>query len=175
MALIWLLAVGLGPAMLANMLGDTFPVGRASGSTLSALADVARYGFGGPVPNLMAPEGLDQVARGLGSPPRFVTVAMGTSMFAACATITFVALAFLGRMLGDWRMRSAFFLAAPPAIGVTALLPVVGLADGLWRNEPWFVRAYGPLVATALGAAAALLIATAIDLRLGRNGAAPTP
>lgn len=93
---------------------------------------------------------------------------MGTSMFAACATIAFVALAFLGRMLPHGRRRSAFFLAAPAVIGVTMLVPSAGLAGALWRNEPWFVRAYGPLVATALGAAAALLVAAAIALRLGR-------
>jgi hypothetical protein len=162
-ALVWLLALGVLPPVLAHALCEPFPVGRVSGSSFAALFDVARYGFGGSIPSLMVPVTEDQLARGLGSPPRFVTVALLTSMTAAAAVIVFVALALIGRLIPLTALRGMFWLLSPVAIVLASSLEVAPLSRALWTNEPWAVQLYGPTIVIAIVAAALLSVAVALD------------
>lgn len=92
-ALVGFLVLGSLPILLALLPLDTRPVGRPAASPPTALVEVAGYGLGGEIPSTMEPSGARQVARGLGSPPRFVTVTMAASMLAAGGWILFAMLA----------------------------------------------------------------------------------
>lgn len=123
---------------------------QSPGAPVPALVEAVRYGFGGGVPSAMQPHGLQETERGLGVPSRIVTVTMGSSLFAALAWIVFVLLALVGRAIPAGTRRRSFFLFAPLLLASTSLL-LQGrvLFEGLWGNEPWLVRAYGPTLLIA--------------------------
>ena len=124
-----LAVVGLLPSFHAAVTADAWPEGRVPARTVwdvvggdvdagwadvapvRPLAQVIGFGFGGPTPDLMVPSApagsrsswLDeQVARGLGSPPRWVTVPMA-SLFHACVAWTLLC----GLLLVIRRLRPA--------------------------------------------------------------------
>ena len=149
-----LAVVGLLPSFHAGLTRDTFPEGREAAVTawdvatgapgegwldvapIRPLAEVIAYGFGGRTPELMVPhvpEGsrstsLDrQVERGLGSPPRWVTVPMA-SLFYASACWTLLCLLLL---VARSRQGASSAEAATPLASPLACLLVLGPALGL--------------------------------------------
>jgi len=162
-ALLALVVLGAIPLLLTATGIGSRPAGRVSGAPLPALLEVARYGFDGTVPALMQPETPDQIARGLGHPPRFVTVTMGSTLLAAAYWILFAALALVGRAIPAGRRRWSFFLVAPLILAPATVLMLSGRA--LWGNAPWLVRAYGPVLLVAVVLALVLLVAVRRDAR----------
>lgn len=63
-------AISIAPLVSASLFQSAYPPGRTSGPVLVELWEAARYGFDGTIPRLMVPEHPQQVARGLGHPPR---------------------------------------------------------------------------------------------------------
>lgn len=159
------LAIGLLPVLLITVFGDAQPVGRISGSPLAALVEAARYGFDGTVPSLMEPMHGDQIARGLGHPPRFVTVPMGTTYLAAAGWIVFAALALVGRAILSGSLRRILLLLLPIAAAPYALLGFRQLENDLWSNKPWLVAGYGPTLLLAAIMVIVLFTAIRIDER----------
>lgn len=156
-----LAVVGLLPSFHAAVTADTWPEGRAPARTVwdvlggdvdagwadvapvRPLAQVIGFGFGGPTPDLMvpgAPAGSrsswldEQAARGLGSPPRWVTVPMA-SLFHACVAWTLLC----GLLLAVRRLRPApggaafaspsLLLLAAPLAAAALLQPAAGAAQ----------------------------------------------
>lgn len=155
-----LLALGFLPAGCANALGKPFPGGRESGSLSAALVEVVAYGFGGDVPRLMEPRVPEQLARGLGSPPRFVSVGMGASLWTAWAVVGVAFVVLLGRAARRPELRRAVVLLLPPALGVLGFTQLRRFEDAVWTNEPWLVRSYGPTLLGALAASGVIFLMT---------------
>lgn len=173
-----LAAVALGtlPVFFVSLWPGALPAGRVAGSPLPALVEAAGYGFGGPVPALMEPLRERQIERGLGAPPRFVTVPMGTTLLSAVAVIAFTVLAFLGRCFTGALARRFLLLGAPLALAplmLEAPFAMERFEDALWQNEPWLVRAYGPTLALAALCGVTLLVSVRIDRRRAPRGAEP--
>lgn len=176
LAVVGAVALGSLPVLIVSLWPDAFPPGRVAGAPLPALVQAAIYGFGGPVPDLMEPLHRAQVERGLGAPPRFVTVPMGTTLIAAIAVICFTALAFVGRRVRSDRRRRTLMLTVPLVLVPLALvaLPAVRFfEDALWGNEPWLVRAYGPTLTVAALCAVTLMAAVRADGHRAALGDAP--
>ena len=165
------LAVGLLPVLLITVFGDAHPVGRVSGSPLAALVEAARYGFDGTVPSLMEPMHADQIARGLGHPPRFVTVPMGTTYLAAAGWIVFAALALVGRAISSGSLRRILLFLLPIAAAPYALVGFKQLENDLWSNEPWLVAGYGPTLLIA----ALLVVVLFTTIRIDEWRTTPHP
>ncbi len=152
--LVGLAVVGLLPSFHAGLTRDTFPEGREAAVTawdvatgaagegwldvapIRPVAEVIAYGFGGPTPELMVPHvpagsrstSLDrQVERGLGSPPRWVTVPMA-SLFCASACWTLLCLLLL---VARSRQGASPAEADTPLASPLACLLVLGPALGL--------------------------------------------
>lgn len=167
-------ALGALPLLLTVLPFDVRPLARESGPLLATFFEVVRYGFGGAVPALMEPVSSYDAARGLGIAPRIVTVTMGASLLATVHWILFATLALVGRVIPVGRGRRVFFLIAPMILALAALFLVAinsegnmdrSLYRGIWRNEPWLVRAYGPTLLVALVATAGLFLAVRRDGR----------
>lgn len=149
-----LAVVGLLPSFHAGVTRDTFPAGReaavtawdvASGAPekswldvapIRPLAEVIAYGFGGPTPRLMtpySPEGsqsssLDrQIERGLGSPPRWVTVPMASLFYAAACWVLLCLLLLTARSRRGTSPADPATALASPSLGLLALCPALGL------------------------------------------------
>ncbi len=149
-----LAVVGLLPSLHAGITRDIFPEGReaavtvwevASGAPdegwldvapIRPMAEVVLYGFGGPTPELMIPyipKGtrshiLDrQVERGLGSPPRWVTVPMAALFHASACWALLCLLLLAVRSRGGARPATAATSLASPSLGLLALGPALGL------------------------------------------------
>ena len=149
-----LAVVGLLPSFHAGLTRDTFPEGREAAVTawdvatgapgkgwldvapIQPLAEVIAYGFGGRTPELMVPhvpEGsrstrLDrQVERGLGSPPRWVTVPMASLFQASACWILLCLLLLVARS----RQGASPAEAVTPLASPLACLLVLGPALGL--------------------------------------------
>jgi len=171
-ALIAVVVLGAVPLLLASSPIEPFPTGRVSGSPFPALLEVARYGFDQTVPALMHPETPQQISRGLGHPPRFVTVTMAATQLTAWYWILFVGLALAGRAIPAGEVRWRFFLMSPLVLAPAAILLSIfrsSVYEAIWNNEPWFVRAYGPSLLAAAGAALVLLVAVRRDDSLERR------
>lgn len=146
-----LLALAAMPGLLA---WSSFGGGTGSGevSTITTLVESALHGFGGDLPRAMVPLGGLESERGLGVPPRIVTVTMGASFLAAIHWTLFVGVALLGAAIRNGGARRSVAPVIPVALSV-ALFPLAGgqaLFQGIWRNEAWFLGAYGPILAVAL-------------------------
>ncbi len=146
LALVAALTLGSLPVLLALSPIDPHPVGRSAGFCLVSLVEVAQYGFGGEIPSSMQPQPGLETERGLGIPPRDVTVPMALSLFAALAWSVFAALALLSRAFNGEVARTRFLLVAPVLLTllVITLQLSFGLRRAVWSNKPWFVGAYGP-------------------------------
>lgn len=168
-ALLALLVLGSVPVLLTSI--PATAAGRVSGSPLAALLEAARYGFDGTLPASMQPEQADQIERGLGHPPRSVTVTMGSTLLAAGAWILFVALALAGRAIPAGGARRAFFCLAPLVLAPATTVPFPdGAWDrGIWDNQPRLVMAYGPVLAAAAVAAVVLAVAGHLDGKAARQ------
>lgn len=168
LALISLLILGLLTFALMGYRADPGVAG--DGAPLHALAEVVQYGFGGDVPASMQPVDHLQVKRGLGVPPRMVTVTMGSTMVAMIVWTVFVLLALVGKAIWDARWRRRFLLTAPlfiaPVLLLWSVTPLV--YEGLWRNEPWFVKVYGPVLLLAVASSLALLLTLRRSKAAGR-------
>ena len=117
------------------------PLGGAqeAGPLVPALWEVASYGFGREIPSQMQPVSEAQIERNLGHPPREITVAMGSTMMGAIYLLVFAVCLFF-----------YFGGAGEP---------------GLWKNEPWLVRSYGPVLAASVAVNIALAILLRIDAK----------
>jgi len=177
-AFVTVVALGAMPLLLTVLPFDVRPLARENVPLSATFLEVALYGFGGEVPESMSTEGIVpgrgafggdyQLDRGLGIPPRIVTVTMASSLLAAVHWILFAALALAGRMIQVSKRRRVFLLVTPMIVALAALSPVVldsggnmdrALYRGIWKNEPWLVGAYGPTLLIAAIAAAALCLA----------------
>ncbi len=162
------LAIGLLPVLLITAFGDAQPVGRVSGHPVPALLEAARYGFDGTVPSLMEPMHAGQSARGLGHPPRFVTVPMGTTYLVAVGWIVFSILALAGRAIPNGPLRRIALLVVPVGVAPFALFGphrLGRLENDLWTNEPWLVAGYGPTLLVAAIMVIVLFTAIRFDER----------
>ena len=177
--------LGAMPLLLTLLPFDVRQLAREGPPLLPTFSEVARYGFGGEVPDSMAPMdsphsvggafgGDYQAARGLGIPPRIVTVTMASSLLAAFHWTLFAVLALVGRMIPAGRRRRAFLLIAPLLLALACISTMLlesganmdrALYKAIWKNEPWLVRAYGPTLMVAAITAVALFVAVRRDGR----------
>jgi hypothetical protein len=164
--------LGLLPLVLLTVFHDSNAPARATGRPLEALVATANYGLGGPVPDLMQPVSASQLARGLGHPPREVTVPMGSTALAALYVTLITWLAMIGRRIPGWPLRRAV-LSVAPVVVVSALSFWTGSLgpdeQPLWTNEPWLVRSYGPLLLVAAASLLVLLLAVIRNAWLARR------
>lgn len=166
LGLLGIAILGLLPVVTATLFGGAYLEGRVEGTPVPALVQTALYGFGGPVPDLMEPLHRAQFERGLGSPPRFVGVPMGATFFAALFIVAFSVIAFVVRGIRSERARRAVAFLLPALLAIGCGLTMRGgggLEDAVWTNEPWLVRAYGPVLMAALLSALTLGVAVWID------------
>ncbi|MHC4895227.1 MAG: hypothetical protein ACYTFV_18180 [Planctomycetota bacterium] len=182
-ALVTATVLGAMPLLLTLLPFDVRQLAREAPPLLQTFSEIARYGFGGEVPESMAPMdsphsvggafgGDYQAARGLGIPPRIVTVTMGSSLLAAFHWTLFAVLALVGRMIQVGSRRRAFLLITPLPLAlacISTMLTDAGsnmgqfLYKAIWKNEPWLVRAYGPTLSVAAITAVALFVAVRRD------------
>ncbi|MFT7678330.1 MAG: hypothetical protein ACI8QC_002316 [Planctomycetota bacterium] len=171
LALVGLLAIGACPLLFYGIFGEGRFPGRLSAKGMSAVASLvqaARYGFGGDIPDLMIPENAPQIARNLGHPPRWVTSPMGVSLNAALFWIQFATLALVLRVIpsSPWRRVPMLLLPLPVSMFVFRYLGMKSVESGIWDNEPWIVRLYGPVLLVALALTVVLFVAIQIDQRV---------
>ena len=148
------------------------PLGGAqvAGPLVPALWEVATYGFGGELPSQMQPVSEFQIERNLGHPPREITVAMGSTMVGAIYLLVFAGLALLGRLIRRSDMQSILFACAPVPIAVGLFFYHGAPGESaLWRNAPWLVRSYGPLLAVSVAVNIALAILLRVDAKPSAN------
>jgi hypothetical protein len=140
---------------------------RDLGRPLARVADLALWGFGGELPESLSPITELERARNVGHLPREVTVAMSGLFIAAWLWIAFSALLLIGRRLHPPRVRRAFLLLSPTAVGITCYLaanvwnaplgpfdprmfwPLAAEDSGIWTSEPAVLRSFGPVLAVA--------------------------
>jgi hypothetical protein len=168
-------ALGAMPLLLTVLPTDVRQLAREGPPLLATFSEVVRHGFGGAVPESMEPmDGLNsvggafggdyQAARGLGIPPRIVTVTMASSLLSAFHWTLFAALALVGRTIRLGMRRRAFFLVTPPLFALASGANMDRmLYKAIWMNEPWLVRAYGPTLLVAAVTAVALFFAVHRD------------
>jgi hypothetical protein len=177
-----LAVLGVLPLVLAIVLPEQRVIGRDVGRPFARLADLALWGFGGPLPESLAPLTDLEHARGVGHLPREVTVPMGTLFVAAWGWIVFVLLAVIGRFVPTSRGRRVFLLVAPTMLafaacfahgsttsgsGTCGLLdvsyfrPLGALDSGIWTSEPVVLRSFGPVLSTAAACVLLLQLVTA--------------
>lgn len=166
-ALVCTLALGMMPLLLVLIPFDVRPRAAENFPGVGGLIEWVSYGFGGALPTAMEPAGGDELARGVGVPPRIVTLWMGSTLFAALHWILFAMTVLSGRWTRNRSRSRAYVLIGPVALAAAAfpLLHGEALSRGLWRNEPWLVAAYGPT----------LLFAGVLTLALGIPPIPPWP
>ena len=83
-----------------------------------------------------------------------------------------VPLFFLGRALPAGELRWKFLLLSPLAISPAAFILFDSRAwdKGIWENELWLAKAYGPLLVVAAIATLSLLAAVRYDHKSRRQG-----
>jgi hypothetical protein len=157
-----LLAFALVPPLLLSLAPKPDAATRNVGRPVAGMVEVARYGLGGPPPAMLQPENEAGERRGMGFLPREVTASVGSFAAASTMWLFLCAIAAYGR----WRRR--FLLLAPFATVPLLFLPMpFGVGEGpLWTSQPFFVRAFGPLLLLALGAAG---VVAWLGLRGGRD------
>jgi len=168
-------ALAFMPLVLTIALPEDRPGPRDLGRPAQRLADLALWGFGGPLPECLAPITEPEIQRGVGHLPREVTVPMGALLIGAWLWIAFCALACTGRALPSLRARRAFFLWAPfvfllavQCVGPVSLgwfdprffAPVGALDSGIWTSYPTVLSSFGPVLAVALACALAMAALT---------------
>lgn len=178
-------ALGAMPLLLTVLPFDVRQLAREGGPLFATFSEVVRYGFGGAVPESMEPMdslhsiggafgGDYQAARGLGIPPRIVTVTMAASLIAAVQWTLFASLALVGRTIQLGNRRRAFFSIAPLLLALACISTMLldsgrnmdrFLYKAIWKNEPWLVRAYGPMLMVAAVTAIVLFVAVPRDGR----------
>lgn len=152
------LALGLLPLLLIVLPFESRTLARESVPLVETFFEVVAYGFGGGVPGAMEPLSVQDIERGLKVPPRIVTVTMASTFLAAIAWTLLALVALFSRAFRSDRLRERFVLLAPAGIAALAFIPTVldwgrnmnrVLYRGIWRNEPWFANAYGPVLLVA--------------------------
>ena len=168
--LLMTISLGLLPLVLQIAIPEDNPAPRDVGEPVRRLRELAAWGFGGPLPECLAPTTEEELARGVGHLPREVTVPMGATLIAAWFWLEFCALALLSRGVPAGRRRLAFTLLSPVflsllfGLGVGPWLELlwggfdagriwVGRGSGIWTSEPIVLASYGPVLLAALLAA----------------------
>lgn len=161
-AFLTVIALGLLPLLLTVLPFDERERALAAGSVPAALVDVFRHGFGGDLPTAMFPASSHDLLKGIGIPPRIITITMAATWFAAVHWILFGLIALLAPLVRHPGRRRVVLLLGPVIAAAGAFTPLRSRAlyMGIWRNEEWFVLSFGPVL---LGAGVvALLLGVAL-------------
>lgn len=169
----WLLAVT--PLAIAEIWPHYRTNWRANGSPTLAILQFIGWSFGGPMPDCVVPDTEVGFERGVGYPPRFVTVPMSTILIAAWTSIVFSVSTLGLRRIRNVRARVASAYAFAPMFGTVLLIlrMQIGPFDpflfhpegmrnsGVWQSDPLTMRTFGLVLSAGLLCSAALLITTA--------------
>ena len=169
----WFLAVT--PLVVAEVWPSYRTHWRAAGSPTLAILQFVGWSFGGPMPDCVIPDSEVGFERGVGYPPRFVTVPMNTILIAAWTSIAFTASTLALRRVRNARKRIAALFAFAPLCGTVVLIVNVPIGpfdprlfspfsyhhSGVWRSDPFTMRTFGFVVSAGLLCSAILLIAAA--------------
>lgn len=192
----WLfLAIVTSLALAPLVLQVAFPAhhlsGRNIGRPLSGLTELALWGFGGALPESLAPITNEESARGVGHLPREITVPMGTLLTAAWIWISFSALALVGRLVPSPRARRSFLLTSPTLLGIACYFsadgehassawfdprffwPLACEDSGIWRSDPVVLRSFGPVLLIALLCVLVVRITEHFERRVPHAARAP--
>jgi hypothetical protein len=157
--------LGVLPLLMVSFLPGTYSNFRNVGLPIVELQRLAMWGFGGAMPDYLAP--LERSTRSVGSLPVLLTVPFGTTLIAAWMWIAYGVLAFVGKRLPNLRSRMSFTLVSAPILGLLTtscallgmgmgplqaafFLPEIGRGAGIWKSHPAAMRGYGPVLACAL-------------------------
>jgi hypothetical protein len=161
-------SMSVAPLVLQSVFSEFPRTGRNTGRPFAGLSELVRWGFGGSLPESLAPITSEESARGVGHLPREITVPMGTLLVAAWIWISFSVLALIGRLMPSSRSRRAFLLVSPTVIGIACIVaafaageswgwfdprffwPVGRDGAGIWESDPVVLRSFGPVLMIAL-------------------------
>jgi hypothetical protein len=156
--------LGVLPLLMVSFLPGSYSNFRNVGLPIVELQRLAMWGFGGAMPDYLAP--LERSTRSVGSLPVLLTVPFGATSIAAWMWIAYGVLAFVAKRLSNARARISFTLVSAPILGLlTASCALLGLGigplqagfflpigrgTGIWKSHPAAMRGYGPVLACAL-------------------------
>ena len=149
-----LLALASLPAALIQWAPDPDAAPRNVGRPIAGTVEVARFGFGGALPETLVPENKAGEARGMGFLPREVTVPVGSLGTASILWIFLCLVQGTSLLISSPALRRGYLLLAPFIVfGLLAVDMPYGLKTRtLWRCDPELMRAFGPLLLAALAA-----------------------
>jgi hypothetical protein len=162
---------------------------RVSGAPAHDILQLASWSFGGALPDCLVPFASEGIARGVGFPPRDVTVPMGSLLIAAWTSIAFVAVALVARCLPSRPAQLAASVMVPPALGTVFLFVTrpIGAFDprffgpescfdsGIWRSDPPVMRTFGFVLAAAVVSVAVFVFALVREQRAAIRDLPPAP
>ncbi len=149
--------IGVFPLLLTLSPIEPWPPSNMEIAPLPALAEVAQYGFVGEPPEFLLIEDPPRAPGAPSHPPRFLTATIAAMEVAACFWILFVVLSFVSRAISSVEVRTKFLLLSPLVVApvVLNLFLSKSWTVGIWENELWMPKAFGPLL---LGAGLAALV-----------------